>query len=288
MTETTSATNIAPQPPTSLTRLTVAFDADDTLWHNEGDFAEIEARFRNLCAPWADPETVDATLIAKERERVKLTGFGPMPFALSMIETLIKLSDSKASSSHFSQIIDWCYELLTVNTPIIEGAIEAVTDTAMQFDVMVITKGDLLHQLRRFNTTPFPNIVRDVEVVAEKDAKSYQRILKRHRIDPKRFVMVGNSMASDVLPVLEIGASAIHIPYEITWELEKASDPKPSSRWFRVEKLGDISDIIEEIAAEVGPLTPATHTALNTATNSTEILGDFNALINNDTTKENR
>lgn len=232
--------------------LTIAFDADDTLWHNEGAFAETEALFDELVAPWADPERAQSALLDHERDRVKLYGYGVKSFALSMISTAIELSDGQIPATTLRRFVDAADRLLSLPTEMIDGAHDAMEAVSERHPTMIITKGDLHHQLRRIADADVGRFCFDVEVVAEKDVTTYRRMLSRHRIDPSRFVMIGNSVVSDIAPVVELGARAIHIPYETTWALETAdSDPPNPERWTRVDSIREVPGIIETMAADL-------------------------------------
>lgn len=228
--------------------LVVAFDGDDTLWHNEMLFADVEERFRQLMAPWATRDETDHALIAHERVRVDTYGFGAKSFALSMIGTALDLSDGQVSSRQLGEIVAWGDELLAMPTELIDGARQAMQTVARHHPVYIITKGDLHHQLRRVAATDLRSFCVDVEIVADKTAPTYRRILKRHGIDPASFVMVGNSISSDVQPILDIGGRAIHVPYEVTWALEVADDPEESDRWQRADAIGDVPAMIGDLA----------------------------------------
>jgi len=204
------------------TGLTVAFDADDTLWHNENAFADVEQLFNELVSPWADAETAERVLIAQERSRVATYGYGVKSFALSMIAAACDLSDHEIDARTLRRFVEAADDLLAMPTVAIDGAVEALEAVSAEHPTLIITKGDLHHQLRR------------------------------HRIDPARFVMIGNSIVSDVAPLVEIGARAIHVPYETTWALETAAeDPPNPDRWTRVDSIREVPGLIETIAADL-------------------------------------
>lgn len=233
--------------------LTIAFDADDTLWHNEGGFAEVEQLFNELLAPWADAEAAETALITNERARVSTYGYGVKSFALSMIATACELSNDEIPAATLRKFIDAADRLLAMPTVLLDGVAEVMAEVSAIHPTMVLTKGDLHHQLRRIDEADVARFCFDVEVVAEKNPATYRRILSRHSIDPARFVMIGNSVVSDVAPVVDIGGNAIHIPYETTWALETAAeDPPQTDRWTRVDSITEVPRIIESIAAELG------------------------------------
>lgn len=229
--------------------LTVAFDADDTLWHNENAFAAAEDRFNEIVAPWADPDEAQRGLIRFQRSHVALYGYGVKSFCLSMIAAACDLSDDEIPAAVLRTIVATADDLLAMPTELIDGAGEAMRAVSEKWPTMIITKGDLHHQLRRIDQADVGQYCFDVEVVADKDAATYKRILHRHRIEPENLIMVGNSIVSDVVPLLEIGARSVHIPYEFTWALETANeDPEPSDRWFRLESISALPDLIESLS----------------------------------------
>lgn len=243
---------VAATLPAMLSELTIAFDADDTLWHNEAAFYEVEQLFGKLMEPWSEPDHTQTTLVANERERVKTYGYGVKSFAISMIATACELSAGQVDAATIGEIIAAADRLLAEPTRLIDGAAEAMAQVAGDHPTMIITKGDLHHQSRRLQASGLTEHCFDIEVVGEKDTATYRRILGRHRIEPQRFVMVGNSIVSDVAPILELGGRAIHVPYEITWALEQPkADPPASDRWHRVEAIRQVPDLIAGFAAEL-------------------------------------
>ena len=229
--------------------LTIAFDADDTLWHNEHAFADAEHRFNDLVARWADPAEAQQVLVDFERKHVGLYGYGVKSFALSMIAAACEISNNEIEAEVLRSIVDTADELLAMPTVMIDGAADAIAEVSAKHATMIITKGDLHHQLRRIAEVDIAQYCFDVEVVADKDAATYRRILARHRIEPADLIMIGNSIVSDVAPLLEIGARAVHIPYEVTWALETATEePEPSDRWFRLDTIADLPALIESLA----------------------------------------
>lgn len=228
--------------------ITLAFDADDTLWHNENAFADAEHRFNDLVSPWVDAEEAQRVLVDIERSNVATYGYGVKSFALSMIAAACEVSDHEISARQLRTIVDTANELLAMPTVPIDGAVDTLAQLSAEHPTMIITKGDLHHQLRRIHEVGVADYCFDVEVVADKDAATYQRILARHGVEPSNLIMIGNSVVSDVVPLLEIGARAVHIPYEVTWALETAdADPEPSDRWFRLDSITDLPNLIDQI-----------------------------------------
>ncbi len=198
----------------------VAFDADDTLWHHETLYHGTQQRFRELLADYHPPEWIDARLDAAERRNLAHFGYGVKGFVLSMIETAVELTEGRVSGPQVQQIIDWGRDMLSTPIELLPGVREAVAAVAELHRVAVVTKGDLFDQEAKLARSGLGDLFAAFEVVSEKDAKAYAAVMRRLGVEPGRFVMVGNSVKSDVLPVLAAGGAAVHIPYELTWAHE--------------------------------------------------------------------
>lgn len=226
--------------------ITIAFDADDTLWHNETLFAVTSEQIGTLLAPYADPENLHRRLIDTERRNLKLFGYGVKGFTLSMIESAIEVSEGRVSAREIQAILEAGKKLLAHPIELLPQVRESLESLSKHHNLMMITKGDLFHQESRIAMSGLGELFSAVEIVSEKNPETYRKILRRYHIDTEDFVMVGNSVKSDILPVLEVGGRAIHIPYEITWELEVAElgSPDPS----RCRRCHSISQVAEEVA----------------------------------------
>ncbi len=203
--------------------LTVAFDADDTLWHNEDLFQAVQREYEDLLAPWADADGVAECLHEVQMSNLPRFGYGVKSFTLSMIEAAVQISGGSIDADRTIAIIGYGKRILDRPVELIDG-VEEVLDALADHRLMVITKGDVHHQLAKVAASGLAERFWQVEVVADKDTATYGGLLERHRIDPARFVMVGNSLRSDVLPVLELGGSAVHVPYHTTWRHEDDHD----------------------------------------------------------------
>ena len=209
--------------PKSKANLVIGFDGDDTLWHNEQLFADTQHQLRELLGHYADMATIDAKLLEVERRNLAIFGYGVKGFALSMIETAIEISDSRVSARDIHQIVLMGKSLLEHPIELLDGVAEVVADLAGRHRLILVTKGDLMHQESKVAASGLADRFWQVEIVSEKDPPTYRRLLDRHAVAPVDFVMIGNSVASDVLPVLAIGGRAVHVPYHITWALEVAA-----------------------------------------------------------------
>lgn len=203
----------------------VAFDADDTLWVSEDTFQRTEARFAELIGPYA-PEGVDVldALHAIERDDVPTQGYGVKAFTLSMIRAAVRITEARVPSSVIGELVDLGQAMLLEPVHLLPGVSETLHRVGLEVRLAMITKGDLVHQLRKVETSGIAHHFADVEVVREKDPEVYRRIMQRLGVKPDRFLMVGNSVKSDVLPVVSIGGHAVHVPYHLTWELEQVDD----------------------------------------------------------------
>jgi putative hydrolase of the HAD superfamily len=201
----------------------LGLDGDDTLWRNEEYFADTQERFRALLAPYVNGDVdLDARLVATERRNLELFGYGVKGFILSMVETAIEVTSSKIPAMEIAELLDIGKQMLRQPVELIEGVAETVPLLAQRYRLVVITKGDLWNQEQKLARSGLAELMWRIEIVGEKDVDTYRRIVQRHRINPAEFVMVGNSVRSDILPVLEIGGRAVHIPHELTWALEHA------------------------------------------------------------------
>ena len=201
----------------------IGLDADDTLWHSEDGFHTVTGRFCELLQPYAqDPSNLATTLDMVERRNMALFGYGVKSFTLSMVEAAIEVSGGAVPAETIQQLVDEGRTLLARPVDLLEGVEEALAALAARYRLVVITKGDLLHQEQKFHASGLDQHVEEIAVVSEKDVRTYRRLVERYGVEPGRFLMVGNSIRSDILPVLELGGRAVHIPYEYLWGHEVA------------------------------------------------------------------
>jgi putative hydrolase of the HAD superfamily len=227
--------------------LAIGFDADDTLWHNETIFENVHQRYCALLAEYHDAATVERTLFETEMRNLELYGYGIKGFTLSAIETAIHLSNGRIGAVEIRQLIELGHDMLAHPVELLEGVLEVVRDLSPRHRLMVITKGDLRDQERKLAKSGLADHFRHVEIVSEKDEPTYAAILRRHAIAPERFVMVGNSLKSDVLPVLALGGSAVHVPYTLTWAGERTDRlPAADGRFFSLKTLRDLPAILRQ------------------------------------------
>jgi putative hydrolase of the HAD superfamily len=203
----------------------IAFDADDTLWHSESLFAVTEERVAALLAPYVDADTLERELLAVERRNLAVYGYGVKGFILSLVETALAVTGGRIATHEVATILSWGKELLSHPVDLLDGVEETLHDLARAHRLALITKGDLFHQESKIAESGLGELFEHVAVVAEKDEVTYARFARQLAVDPARLLVVGNSLRSDVLPVLAIGGRAVHIPYHVTWAHEVASAP---------------------------------------------------------------
>ena len=203
----------------------LGIDADDTLWENEAWFYKIQDRFFEMMSSWSDTQDTNAALLENERASIPQYGYGVTSFVRSMILTAIQISNGEIETKQISQIVSWGDELIEAPVDLLPGVEETLSELSNNHRLLLITKGDVIHQRAKVENSGLSDFFWNIEVVGEKDATVYEMLLNRYGISPEMFVMIGNSVSSDILPVLNIGAKAIHVPHHTTWELE-VPDPK--------------------------------------------------------------
>ena len=203
----------------------LGIDADDTLWENEAWFYKIQDRFFEMMSSWSDTQNTNAALLENERASIPQYGYGVTSFVRSMILTAIQISNGEIETKEISQIVSWGDELIEAPVDLLPGVEETLSELSNNHRLLLITKGDVIHQRAKVENSGLSDFFWNIEVVGEKDASVYEMLLNRYEISREMFVMIGNSINSDVLPVLTIGAKAIHVPHHTTWELE-IPDPK--------------------------------------------------------------
>jgi putative hydrolase of the HAD superfamily len=203
----------------------VAFDADDTLWRSEDTFRHAEQRFIELVGPYAaDDVDVEGVLHEVERADISVTGYGVKAFTLSMVRAAVAATDGRVPSVVVGELAELGRAMLLDEVHLLPHVVSVLEVVSSSVRTVLITKGDLVHQTRKVETSGIDDHFTDIEIVLEKDPDTYANVLRRLGVVPHRFLMIGNSVRSDVLPVLAIGGHAIHVPYHITWEHERVDD----------------------------------------------------------------
>jgi putative hydrolase of the HAD superfamily len=226
---------------------TIGFDADDTLWHHERYFQLTETKFQELLRPYADPHHLSEHLLAAERRNVLHYGFGVKGFMLSMIETAVDVTDGKVPGSVIGQVIEAGREMLRHPIDTMPEAEPTLRALSASYTLVLITKGDLFDQERKLAASGLGDYFDAVEIVSDKTAAVYDRLFRRHGEGPKNAMMVGNSLASDVVPALEAGAWGVHVPSGHNWALDHHDGPADTARFRTIRDLGELLPIISEI-----------------------------------------
>lgn len=226
---------------------TIGFDADDTLWESEVYFADVERKFLELMETYTVELDAKERLYSTERDNLARFGYGVKSFTISMVECAHHLTEGELRSNDSMQIIQWGKDLMQHPVELISGVQETLEKLDQTFSMLIITKGDPLHQRQKASLSGLMQYMNGIEVLMEKDSASYAEILKNYRIEPNTFLMVGNSLRSDILPVLKIGGHALHVPHELTWEHE--NDPGTQSAlpdFTTLERITDLPELLED------------------------------------------
>jgi putative hydrolase of the HAD superfamily len=223
----------------------VAFDGDDTLWHNEGRFKLTQTALRELIRRHVPDADVDSHLFDVEMRNLGLYGYGIKAFTLSMLETAIELTDRRIPAADLEVILGWGKRMLQEPTELLDGVHDALEDVSRRYPLLLITKGDLFDQESKLARSGLAELFAGVEILSDKNVRSYREVMTRRGIEPKEFVMVGNSLRSDVAPVVELGGTAVHIPYQVTWSHEQVPEESlPRKGWHRLDSIAELSALL--------------------------------------------
>ena len=225
----------------------LAFDADDTLWPCQPHFDNVEAELLQQLGPYANTDTINARLYDVQRANMQLFGYGAKSFMLSMIETAIQLSDGAVHGHEIQRILDMGKELLRFPIEPLPDVVAVLTELKQRgHQLLLLTKGDLFDQESKVARSGLGDFFDHVEIVSEKDAPTYRRLFARLGITPDNFVMIGNSLKSDILPVVRLGFRAIHVPYHANWIHEHVPAELLAGLEFRaVARLREVLGLVE-------------------------------------------
>lgn len=229
---------------------TIAFDADDTLWENEAFFRLTQDRFAELLIDFTEPDHLAERLLDAERRNLGHYGFGIKGFVLTMIETAIEVTDERVPASVIKQLIDAGQEMLSHPIHLLDGVAETVRALARDYELLLVTKGDLLDQERKLAQSGLGELFDGVEIVSAKTPPVYAEIFARHNVAPEAAMMIGNSMKSDVLPPIEAGAWGVHIPHNLSWEIEHAEAPEGHPRYRALSNLAELPALVRELGTK--------------------------------------
>jgi putative hydrolase of the HAD superfamily len=228
----------------------VGFDGDDTLWHSETRFHVTQGEFRELLKRHVPDADVDRRLAETEMKNLSIYGYGVKSFTLSMLETAIELTDRKIPTSDLDVILGWGKRMLMEPTELLDGVEETLRTLSDRHDLIIITKGDLFDQESKLARSGLGDLFVGVEILSEKNKETYRGVFRRRAITPEEFVMVGNSLRSDIVPVVELGARAVHIPYEVTWAHEDVrEDELPKHGWRRLETIRELPEALQSFGS---------------------------------------
>ncbi|MCA0939151.1 HAD family hydrolase [Salipiger pacificus] len=225
---------------------TIGFDADDTLWHNERFFTLTQERFAELLADHAERDHLDARLLAAEKRNIGHYGFGVKGFVLSMIETAIEVTEGRVPGAVIGQILEAGQDMLAHPVELLPHAREAVAALAPEHHLVLITKGDLLHQERKLAASGLGELFDAVEIVSDKQPQTYARIFGASPGGPEASMMVGNSLKSDVNPAIRAGGWGVFVPQDLAWSLEH-DEKLDHPRFCEIPDLGALAQLVESI-----------------------------------------
>ncbi len=230
----------------------IAFDADDTLWQTERLYVEAQAQLHTMLTRYVAEADMDARLYETEMRNLEHFGYGIKAFTLSMIEAAIELTDGRVSGSDIRSIIETARQMMAAEIEFIEGAPEAVAALSASHTLMLITKGDLRDQETKLARSGLAAHFQYVEIVSSKSSETYQAILEKQNVSPSDFLMVGNSLPSDIFPVLALGGSAVYIPWELTWAHDHAEAPPISQAGFyQLERISELPALVAELEGQL-------------------------------------
>ncbi|HET8736149.1 MAG TPA: HAD family hydrolase [Pricia sp.] len=218
----------------------IGFDADDTLWVNETYFRDTEEKFTILLEGYETRNKIDQELFKTEIKNLELYGYGVKGFMLSMVETALEISNNQLPAASISQILNLGKKMLEHPVEVLEGVREVLHTLQNKYRLIVLTKGDLLDQERKLERSGLSEYFHHVEVLSDKKEENYLHLLQHLEIKVSEFLMIGNSLKSDVLPLLSIGAQAVHVPFHTTWQHEEVKMEVGKYKYLNIDTMRDI------------------------------------------------
>ena len=223
----------------------IGFDADDTLWVNETYFREAEQEFCRLLSEYETPNKIDQELFKMEIDNLDLYGYGVKAFTLSMVESALDLSNYNVSNKTIEAILNIGKTMLNKPVKLLDGVENVLKTLSKTHRLILATKGDLLDQERKLEKSGLTEYFHHIEVLSDKKESNYSKLLAHLDIEPSEFLMIGNSLRSDVLPLINIGAQAVHVPFHTTWAHEQVSEKETNGKSYKT--LSSLSDLIKII-----------------------------------------
>ncbi|MEN9917767.1 MAG: hypothetical protein RL662_203 [Bacteroidota bacterium] len=218
----------------------IAFDADDTLWVNQTYFDEAEYRFRELLQKYISIDTVSEQLLKVELANMHLYGFGVKAFTLSMVEAALKMSNYQINPRVIDEIVNLGKTILNKPVELLDGIEDVLQSLSSSYKLIVVTKGDILDQERKLAKSGIEHYFHHVEIMSDKQIRDYEKLVKHLDCQPKELLMIGNSLKSDIIPVLHIGAYAAYIPFHTTWAHERVEDKITNTRLIRIDAIREL------------------------------------------------
>lgn len=223
----------------------IGFDADDTLWVNEPFFQDVEKNFCQIVRPYVAEAETSKALFQTEMQNLEIYGYGAKGFILSMIETAIRVTGGKITSEEINRVIDIGKTLLEMPIELLDGVERVLQVLQGRFKLILATKGDLLDQERKLLKSGLAGYFHHIEIMSDKHENNYRKLLAHLDIEPQEFLMIGNSVKSDILPVTNIGGKAVHIPFEVTWQHEHLHAPVKDETFVTLSSITEIPDYLE-------------------------------------------
>jgi len=231
---------------------TIAFDADDTLWHNEPLYDQARVQFCQILSAYQSTEKLESRLSEIEIGNIQFYGYGIKSFIISMVETAVYISHGEVKGNEIQSILDIARQMLTADVPLFDHTRSVLETLHATYDLMLLTKGDLFEQVRKVERSGLASYFRLIEVVEDKTEKNYRNLLQKYNINPGEFLMVGNSIRSDILPVIKIGGQAVYIPYATTWVHERVPDLEIDHHKFaEINNLSQLPEHLRKLSANI-------------------------------------
>jgi putative hydrolase of the HAD superfamily len=218
----------------------IAFDADDTLWVNEPFFQDVEKKVCTMLQEYGTPQEISQELFHTEMQNINIYGYGAKSFTLSLVETALRVSNNSINSVNIKDIVTMGKSLLQIPIQLLDGVQSLLSLLYGHYEIIVATKGDLLDQQRKLKRSKLEKYFNQVEIMSDKTENDYTTLLSKLKIKPDEFMMIGNSLKSDILPVLNIGGYGAYIPYSVTWKHEKSNEKVSDKKLIQAESLSHL------------------------------------------------
>ena len=222
----------------------IGFDADDTLWVNEPFYQDVEKEFCQIMKPYLNEVETSKELFKTEMQNLEIYGYGAKGFILAMVETALRATANRITAEEINQIIEVGKTLLNMPIQLLDGTENVLRKLQEKYKLILATKGDLLDQERKLQKSGLIGYFHHIEIMSDKHENNYKKLLSHLDIQPDEFLMVGNSVKSDILPVVNIGAKAIHVPFEVTWQHETHHESTETSDFITVTEISEILKLL--------------------------------------------